>query len=143
MISYTLVFSQFFIIFLMVLPFGTPTQNFPLALVVVLLGLIVGFLALLENKLDNFNILPDIKEDGELVTTGIYAYIRHPMYSSVLLLMGGVTTFYPYMYEFVLYAILVVVLLLKLFYEESLWHKEDEAYKEYSKTTKRVIPYIF
>ena len=127
----------------MVLPFGTPTQNFPLALVVVLLGLIVGFLALLENKLDNFNILPDIKEDGELVTTGIYAYIRHPMYSSVLLLMGGVTTFYPYMYEFVLYAILVVVLLLKLFYEESLWHKEDEAYKEYSKTTKRIIPYIF
>jgi len=143
MISYTLVFLQFFIIFLMVLPFGIPTQNFPLASVVIFLGLIIGLLALLQNKLDNFNIRPDIKEDGELVTTGIYAFIRHPMYTSVLLLMAGVTILYPFMFEFVLYSVLVVVLIIKLFYEESLWHKEDDAYKEYSKTTKRIIPYIF
>jgi len=143
MISYTLVFLQFFIIFLMVLPFGTPIQNPVGGFGVIFFGLIIGSLALLQNKLDNFNIRPDIKENASLVTTGIYSYIRHPMYTSVLLMMAGVAILYPFEYEFVLYAILVVILLVKLFYEESLWHNESQEYKEYSQHTKRVIPYIF
>ena len=143
MISYILVFAQFFIIFLMSLPLGTPTQNAPLAFAIFALGGAVGALALLHNKLGNFNIRPDIKDEGVLITTGIYAYIRHPMYSAVLLIMGGIAVLYPFKYEFILYAVLVVVLLLKLFYEESLWHNESQEYKEYSKNTKRVIPFLF
>ena len=141
--SNLLVFTQFFVIFLMILPFGAPTQTLLLGLGVTLFGGLIGLLALMQNRLGNFNIRPDIRKDCQLVKTGIYAYIRHPMYSSVLVSMLGVVLIYPMMYEFVLYAILLVTLLIKLFYEESLWKCESQEYIQYTKNTKRLIPYIF
>ena len=141
--SYSLVFGQFFLILLMTLPFGEPVKYFSLGLLLIALGATFGVLALLKNSLGNFNIRPDIKEECVLVTSGIYAYIRHPMYTSVLVMMAGVVALYPMRFEYILYGLLVLVLLLKLFYEESLWKCESEEYRNYTKTTKRLIPYIF
>lgn len=141
--SKLLVFAQFFIIFLMILPFGAPTKTLYLGLFVSLLGGGVGLLALRQNRLGNFNIRPDIKENCALVKTGIYAYIRHPMYSSVLLTMLGVAIIYPLIYEYVLFFLLAVTLLIKLLYEESLWKCESQEYIDYTKHTKRVIPFLF
>jgi protein-S-isoprenylcysteine O-methyltransferase Ste14 len=138
-----LVFMQFFVIFLMILPLSEPTSNFYLAMGVSLFGAFIGLLALMKNRFGNFNITPDIREDCTLITTGIYAFVRHPMYISVLLMMSGVVLLYPMMYEFVLYGVLCVTLLTKMFYEEHLWHCESEEYKEYARSTKRLIPYIF
>lgn len=134
---------QFFVIFLMILPLSEPTSNFYLAMGVSLFGAFIGLLALMKNRFGNFNITPDIREDCTLITTGIYAFVRHPMYISVLLMMSGVVLLYPMMYEFVLYGVLCVTLLTKMFYEEHLWHCESEEYKEYARNTKRLIPYIF
>ena len=36
------------------------------------------------NRLGNFNILPEIKEGCELIQTGTYHFVRHPMYTLVL-----------------------------------------------------------
>ena len=141
--SKLLVFMQFFVIFLMILPFGAPMSSSLYGVAIIVLGLFVGVLALSKNKLGNFNIRPDIKEDCTLVTTGIYGYIRHPMYVSVLLSMLGVVVLYPMVYEYVLFSVLLITLLIKLFYEESMWKCESQEYREYIKTTKRLIPYIF
>ena len=40
---------------------------------------------LAHNRPGNFNIRPAPKAQGHLVTTGPYRWIRHPMYTSVLL----------------------------------------------------------
>ena len=141
--SNILVFTQFFIIFLMSLPFGTASETLYFGLGVILFGGIIGLLALSKNQLGNFNIRPDIREDCSLVTSGIYAYIRHPMYTSVLTMMLGVVVIYPITYEYVLYGILLLTLLVKLFYEESLWKCESTEYIEYTQQTKRIIPFIF
>lgn len=141
--SKLLVFSQFFIIFLMILPVGAQTDTLYLGLFVSLLGGVVGMLALSQNRVGNFNIRPDIKENCTLIKTGIYAYIRHPMYSSVLLGMLGVVIIYPTIYEYVLFCLLTTTLLIKLFYEESLWKCESQEYVDYVKHTKRVIPFLF
>ena len=138
-----LVFIQFFLIFLMILPIGASTATLFYGVSISAIGLVIGLFALVENKIGNFNILPDIKEDGELITTGIYAYIRHPMYAAVLLFMLGIVTLYPISYEYLLYTLLVVTLLIKIFYEEHLWKCESERYKEYCGNTKRLIPSIF
>ena len=138
-----LVFLQFFLIFLMILPIGASTNTMFYGLLVSGLGIVVGLLALSINRLGNFNIHPDLKEDGTLVTTGIYAYIRHPMYTSVLLSMLGIVLIYPMPYEYVLYGLLVLTLLVKLFYEEHLWKCESSEYIGYCRNTKRIIPYIF
>ena len=141
--STLLVFTQFFIIFLMVLPLGTSSQTIIIGLVVIGAGGAIGLLALSKNKLGNFNVRPDIREDCTLITSGIYAYIRHPMYMSVLVSMLGIVVIYPMKYEYVLYGVLVTTLLIKLFYEESLWKCESEEYILYTKKTKRLIPFLF
>jgi len=138
-----LVFIQFFVIFLMILPLGQETKYFEFGMFFIVLGGVIGALALLKNKLGNFNIRPDIKEGCKLVTTGIYAYIRHPMYTSVLTIMFGLAFMYLSWFEIILYFILLLNLLIKMFYEEKLWKCEGTEYQEYTKNTSRLVPYIF
>jgi protein-S-isoprenylcysteine O-methyltransferase Ste14 len=139
--GYSLVFSQFFLILIMLLPLGTPANNFLIALLIITLGACIGISALYANRF--FNIRPDIKEHASLVTTGVYAYIRHPMYTAVLVIMFGVTLLYPVQFVFVSYGLLLLTLLIKLFYEESLWKAYSDEYRVYMKKTKRLIPFIF
>jgi len=143
MISKILVFLQFFIIFLMILPLGEKTSYLEIGMGITLFGLLVGALALKSNTLGNFNIRPDIKESCTLVTDGIYGYIRHPMYLSVLLMMLGIAVVYYSNYELILWTLLVLVLLVKLLYEESLWECHSSEYRAYRERTKRLIPFIF
>jgi len=139
-----LVFIQFLAIFLMLLPIGTQTSEYAsVGLVFIFIGIFTGLLALNKNKLENFNIRPDIKDDCTLITNGIYKYIRHPMYTSVLFSMFGVLLLYMNMYESVIYVVLVLNMLVKMFYEENLWLCKSEEYLLYTKNTKRLIPYIF
>ncbi len=141
--SKILVFVQFSIILLMLILPITRTPYFYIGLVIVLLGVSIGLLALYKNRLHNFNIRPDIKENSLLITDGIYRYIRHPMYTSVLVTMFGIMTIHISPLEILLYVLLCINMLIKMFYEESLWHSNRTDYLEYSKNTYRLIPYIF
>jgi len=141
--SKILVSLQFIIIFLMSLSYGDATSHRVVGIFFLVLGAIVGLLALMKHKRGNFNIRPDIKECCILVTDGIYRYIRHPMYLSVLTMMFGVLVLYFSFYELVLYICLVTTLMVKLFYEENLWVLHSSQYKSYKKQTKRIIPFIF
>jgi len=139
--SKLLVFTQFFIIFIMLLPLGTETKNIFPGIFIITVGMIIGILALYVNRF--FNIRPDIKTNASLVTSGVYAYIRHPMYTAVLIMMLGIVILYPVIYVFLAYILLICTLLVKLFYEESLWKAQSSEYALYMKETKRLVPFIF
>ena len=113
-----------------------------LAVIVFLLGVLVGIWAITHNQLGNFNIEPELKENCRLITTGIYRWIRHPMYASVTLMMLGVTLMDPKAAMWLLWLFLVNVLLLKAQREESLWLSHDPCYLAYREKTKYFIPYI-
>jgi protein-S-isoprenylcysteine O-methyltransferase Ste14 len=141
--SKILVLIQFSTIFLMLVPFGGSVQNLYLGLSFTIPGTVIGLLALFTHPIGNFNIRPDIKENCTLIRHGIYKVIRHPMYASVLLSMLGVAVMYANLYVSILYLILLINMLTKMFYEESLWKCKDGEYEQYSQNTFRLIPHIF
>ncbi len=113
-----------------------------LPILIFLLGAVLGIWALSHNKLGNFNIQPKLKEGCHLVTTGIYRWIRHPMYASVILMMLGFVLNDLSFLGFSFLLMLVFVLYLKALREEKLWCGHNEAYLDYKKRTKLFIPYI-
>lgn len=139
--SYLLVTVQFACILVLVMRTDTIwAQPFPL--LVFLVGASVGVYAILHNQSDNFNIIPEIKEGAELITTGAYAYVRHPMYFSVLWMMLGFLIARFDALALFTYAILILALFLKASKEEKLWIEKSEEYQAYKAKTKSIIPFI-
>ena len=136
-----LVFLQFGLIGLMVF-FSHGVLSSLLAICIFLVGLALGLWAINHNKRGNFNIQPKLKEGCFLVTTGAYNYIRHPMYTSVILMMFAVFVSTTTLLELLLFCSLIVVLVLKAKREERLWCKHDREYLSYKNRTKLFIPYI-
>ena len=120
MLSRVLVFFQF--LFLALLFFPSKVSNF-WGLVVFVIGFIIGIIAVNTHPKNNFNIRPDIKENCILITNGIYSYIRHPMYLSVILMGFGMAIFFNTFFKWIIFILLVLVMLVKMFYEEKLWSK--------------------
>ncbi len=96
----------------------------------------------MHNRLGNFNIVPDIKEDAKLITTGPYRYIRHPMYSSLFFGMLGIVCYLSHWLNWLFLALLVGVLYLKASREEALWSASDEGYMAYKKRSSAFIPFL-
>ncbi len=139
--SYVLVALQFiFIIALLLLDKSVFFKTIPLLIFVCGFG--VGIYALMHNGLTNINIIPEIKENALLITTGAYKYIRHPMYFSVIFMMLGVVISNFNFLSLLLYALLILTLFLKAKKEEILWAKKSDEYKIYMSKTKRIIPFI-
>lgn len=139
MLSRILVFFQFLFLFLLFFP---SKIHHIFGIFIFLFAVLIGLIAVKTHPKDNFNIRPDIKENCVLITHGIYSYIRHPMYLSVILMGLGMAVFYDNFFKWIVFILLVIIMFIKMFYEEKLWSK-NECYKEYMKKTKRLIPFIF
>ena len=80
---------------------------------------------------------------GGLVTAGPYRYIRHPIYTAACLFcLGGIVTNWSWQ-SATLGALLVLGALTRILCEERLLYQSYPEYLQYSKTTKRMIPYVF
>ncbi|MEY5098248.1 MAG: hypothetical protein RJA36_967 [Pseudomonadota bacterium] len=106
-------------------------------------GTLLGVWALAANRPGNFNIRPVPKPDGQLVEHGPYRWIRHPMYSAVLLLAAGCATFLSALLGWVLVLLLAGVLAAKAALEERLMRELHPGYAPYCSRTRRFIPYLY
>lgn len=83
------------------------------------------------------------KVDPELVTTGPYSNIRHPIYSGIILAMIG-TTIAVSLYWLVAVVALGAYFLYSAIVEERLMTRLfADSYPEYKQLTKMLIPFIF
>ncbi len=88
--------------------------------------------------------LVGIEKTTELVNTGVYHYIRHPFYSSLLFLSWGIF-FKNIRFIGVVLAILTTILLLVTAKMEEVENIQffGEKYREYMKQTRMFVPFIF
>ena len=107
-----------------------------------LVGVALGLWALGTMTLRNLTILPDIRAGSRLVTHGPYRYIRHPMYSALLLVTIALVLDTYSTERLTIWVILAIDLWVKLNYEEQLLKIHFGEYKNYQKHTKRLIPFI-
>ena len=89
------------------------------------------------------NIIPDPKANRSLVTSGPYHYIRHPMYSSILLFFVPTISVQATPDLMLTLILLTLTLLHKLHYEEQLLSKDLFGYKHYQHESKKLIPFIY
>ena len=88
--------------------------------------------------------LVGIEKTTELVTTGVYHYIRHPFYSSLLFLVWGI--FFKHIsWIGIILALLTTILLIVTAKKEEVENIQffGENYQEYMKRTKMFVPFIF
>ena len=122
---------------------GPVIASLPVLLALEIAGLLLGFWAILSMRPWNFNVTPDVKVEGIMVTRGPYALIRHPMYSSILLFTGALVADAPSALRLALLLILAVDMLLKLSYEERLLAAHFPDYAGYMQRSKRLIPFVY
>ena len=140
--SYAYVGVQFVCLALIIMT-GPWLATSPEFFVLEMLGIFFGFWALLTMKLRNLSALPEIKPSSPLQTSGPYQWIRHPMYSSLLLVMLVlVLEEFTYLRAAV-WLVLYLDLVLKLQYEEQLLVNRFPEYRGYQSKTSKLIPWIW
>ena len=79
----------------------------------------------------------------ELVDKGIFKYIRHPLYSSLMFLTWGIL-FKSFTFELLFVSIIstIFLFLTSLHEEKECLHAFGDEYSEYMKKSKRFIPFI-
>lgn len=144
--SYSLVLLQFVLIGLLVL---SPRQEAPYGGASEIIGFIgVGFIAigsivLLVSFLSLGNALTALaipKDNGTLITTGIYSRVRHPIYFALLLMSLGIMLDAGYWPQVIVAMLLYVLLSNKADFEESLLRERYPQYKQYAEKTPRFFP---
>jgi protein-S-isoprenylcysteine O-methyltransferase Ste14 len=87
--------------------------------------------------------LVGIEKTTELVTTGLYRYIRHPFYSSLLFLTWGIFL-KQITWMMLLLAIAASIFLFVTAKKEEAENIEyfGESYREYMRSSKMFIPYV-
>ncbi len=142
-LEFILVALQFSFLFLLFLHaiFSFKYRLNLLSFIIFCLGIFLGIWSLFTmSKYSTFSIFPSPKKSTKLLKKGPYAYIRHPMYISILV------SLLPFIFDitsFLLYFILFIILSLKINYEEKILSTKIKGYREYKKSTKRMIPWIF
>jgi protein-S-isoprenylcysteine O-methyltransferase Ste14 len=140
--SYALVFIQFGTLMILALT-GMMIPSQPLVWIVGISGIALGLWALVTMRLDKVSILPEVQEGSALVTIGPYLWIRHPMYTSLLLVGGSLALNNPLWWRWAVWGILCINQILKLLYEERLLKAQFPEYQAYMARTKRLIPFVF
>jgi protein-S-isoprenylcysteine O-methyltransferase Ste14 len=94
-------------------------------------------------RVSKISILPMPHIEAELVSNGPYRLLRHPMYTAVLLFTAGLSIAHFDWYKVVIWFILLIVLIVKLHWEESMLLKQFPQYQTYRLKSYKLVPFLY
>lgn len=103
----------------------------------------LAFWAMAVMRLGNFNVVPYPVLNGNMITTGPYSVIRHPMYTSIFIFAAALLAGQFDYLKLSVSLMLVAGLVVKMIYEEGQLVLHYPGYKAYMLKTKRVIPFVW
>jgi len=107
-------------------------------------GLIIIFLVMKENAFASKVVRIDKEGGQKVISTGPYAIVRHPMYTGYLLMFFGLTIALGSLFGLIPTAILTILIIIRIPFEEKVLHEGLEGYTEYTEKVKhRLIPKIW
>ena len=125
------------------------TTDFP-ALLKVFGGvlLVLSFFFIYRSYTDNTFLSPLVRIQAEreqqVVSTGVYGFVRHPMYLGGVLYLIGVPMLLGSKYGILISVIMVFFIVVRIIGEEKALIEGLEGYENYKKKVKyRLIPYIW
>jgi len=111
--------------------------------VIFALGYMMFFRVVKENSFLSITVQVEQKVQ-KVITTGPYSYVRHPMYTSVLMMFGIMPLALGSYWGLIPLPFLILSIVLRVLDEEKMLCEELEGYKDYMQRTKyRIIPFIW
>lgn len=136
-----LVTIQFILLVVFYIPFIPTIFQVPVAVtymgaVISIFGFLVILLAIIQlNK--NLTPFPTPKQEGVLINSGLYKYVRHPIYSGIFIAAIGMAFYNSSYWQLTISLILLILFYYKSNYEESLLIEKFKDYEAYKKNTRR------
>ncbi|MBE6008959.1 MAG: isoprenylcysteine carboxylmethyltransferase family protein [Lachnospiraceae bacterium] len=86
----------------------------------------------------------EVQKNQKVIDTGLYAVVRHPMYSATLLMFLSMPIILGSLYSFVIFLVYPFIIAKRIKGEEELLENELEGYREYKKKVKyKLIPFVW
>jgi protein-S-isoprenylcysteine O-methyltransferase Ste14 len=105
-------------------------------------GFLIVFLVYKENSFASATV--EIYPGQKVVSTGLYAHVRHPMYMGGCILIIGMPLALGSWWGVLVYFVFMPALLWRLFDEEKLLEKNLSGYIEYkNKVRYRLVPFVW
>ncbi len=141
--------AVFFVLVLLIPPLDfrygwsrVPIPLVPAADAFVAIGFLIIFLVFRQNTFASAII--EVKAEQEVISTGVYGVVRHPMYSGALLLLFFTPLALGSYWGLLAFVPLFAVICFRLIDEEKTLSQSLKGYDQYSEKTRyRLIPYIW
>ena len=137
-----LVFAQFAICLTIVFSFPSPYAGRSYTGAIAIAAIALGISAVVSMGRKSMNVSPALRMSAELRTSGVYRWIRHPMYTALLIFCGTYAFSNISLRGSALWGSLLLVLVIKMHYEERLLRERFSGYADYASRVKRLIPFL-
>lgn len=122
---------------------GPFLPNNTLGIIFLIVAVMIALAATYAFRQSKLTVFPEPRAKAQLITNGIFTYIRHPYYSAVLLYAVAMLTSYFNYWRMLVVLVLLIVLLRKIIHEEKMLCQYFEGYEHYMRHSKKLIPFVW